>query len=107
MTSLEDVYKTFYPQLVAKLPTNDAIFMSKLYSNKFLPGDTKAKIQEISTKAGKNTFFLDECITPGFYPDDNVKGKSSNPLLEQLLTAMETDNDRTLKALASRFRDSK
>ena len=103
-TSLKHVYQTFYPQLVDKLPTNDDIFMSKLYANKFLPGDTKEKIQQKPTKREKNTLFLDECIGTGFYDDKD--GKSSNPIFEHLLTVMENHDDRNLKALASRIRDS-
>lgn len=107
MTSLEDVYQKFYPQLVKMLPTHDAIFMAKLYANKFLPGDAKVMIQQQPTRAQKNQYFLDQCIGQGFYPDDNVKGKASNPLLEQLLTVMEDCDDRSVSALASRFRGGK
>ena len=107
MTSLKDVYQKFYREFVTKLPTHDAIFMANLYANKFLPGDAKEMIQQKPTRAQKNEYFLDQCIAQGFYPDDNVKGGFSNPILEQLLIVMEKCDDRNVNTLASRFRDGK
>ena len=107
MTSLKDLFREFYPQFVKILPTHDNIFMANLYANQFLPGDAKGKIHAKPTRSEKNTYFLDEYIEKGFYPDDNVKGGFSNPILEQLLTVMEKCDDLNVKGLASRFRDSK
>ena len=92
------IYHDFYPKLIRVLPLSDAIFVAQLVKNGFLPGDTKESIKAKPTPAEKTTFFLDNCIAPGFNDD------GSNPLFNQLLELMERSDNMVLKSVAKEIK---
>ena len=96
MSSLKEVYLNFYPKLIRVLPMSDAIFIARLYSSQFLPGDAKDLVASRPTRADKATYFLDNYIANAFDDDDG-----SNPLFTELLNLMEKSDDMVLNRVAS------
>ena len=57
-------------KLVKCLPMDDAQFISMLFTNNLLPGDTVAKIEAKSTQAEKALYFLSHVIKPALDIND-------------------------------------
>ena len=92
-----EVFTTFYYQLVTSLPMDDALFRAKLFTNGLLPGDHKEHVESLPTKSDKASYFLDHVIKPSVTSDD---GSSFN----KLLNVMEDSDHQGVKRLAKLIR---
>ena len=57
-----EVFRQFYPKLVAMLPMDDPTFTAKLYNRELLPSNLKASVSARNTPQDKSTYFLDNAI---------------------------------------------
>ena len=100
MSNTTKTFKQFYSELVGKLPMDDAVFVTNLYSNDLLPGNLRNQLNlQNRTSVDKATLFLDSVIEPSVTSDD---GKSFN----KLLNVMEDSEYDHLKELAKLIRTS-
>ena len=77
-----EAYDNHVKKLVICLPMDDAHFITALSAQKLLPGDTKNKIEKLSTQAEKASYFLSHVINPALDIDDTCN-------FETLLTIMQ------------------
>ena len=92
-TTILEVLKYHYPELLKLLPMEDNIFIGELFKNNLLPHNLKADISSLSTRADKVTKFLDSVITPSA---DNLNSINFNILLQVMMNS----NDNAVKQLA-------
>ena len=97
--SLQQRYRSAYPQFLKLLPLDDVEFRGQLTRVGLFSGDSKQAILAKSTKAEKVELFLSICIEPGFSENGN-----SNAVLEQLLTVMEQSTFLPAQQLAKEIR---
>ena len=64
------VYENYVEKLVKCLPMDDAQFITTLYANQLLPGDTQNKIKSSQTQMDKASYFLCHVIKPAIDLDD-------------------------------------
>jgi len=95
MSTLKEIYKKYYGDLISKLQVNDSSFNSKLFSDDLFPGDTKDTVAAKATPAQASMYFLDNVINRG-WTDDNT-----NSEFGKLLTIMANCDDSVVKLLAS------
>ena len=57
-----EVFRQFYPKLVAMLPMDDPTFTAKLYNRELLPINLKASVSSQHTSKDKSAHFLDNAI---------------------------------------------
>ena len=57
-------YQNHLDKLVKCLPMDDTHFITKLSTQRLLPGDTENKIKPLSTQADKASYFLSHVIKP-------------------------------------------
>ena len=79
--SYVQIYESYFEKLVKCLPMDDAHFITNLYGNQLLPGDTQDKLNSLSTQANKALYFLNHVIKPAL-DFDNTTG------FTRLLSAM-------------------
>ena len=92
-TTVLEVLKYHYPELLRLLPMEDSIFIGELFKNNLLPHNLKADINSFSTRADKVTKFLDSVITPSA---NNLNSINFNILLQVMMNS----NDNAVKQLA-------
>ena len=91
MSQIKTTYVNYLDKLVKCLPMDDAHFITKLSSQRLLPGDTESKIKALSTPADKASYFLSHVIKPALDIDDMSS-------FEKLLSVMqECDYDHVHK----------
>ena len=94
-----DVFQQFSCQLVDTLPMDDVRFITKLYSERLLPGNLKSQVKAQKTSADKAALFLDSVIEPSVTGDG---GSSFNKLLH-VMTDCEYQH---VKELAKQIRSN-
>ena len=65
-----DAYHKYLEKLVKCLPMDDTHFITKLSSQKLLPGDTESKTKALSTQPEKAGYFLSHVIKPALEIDE-------------------------------------
>ena len=95
MSLQKTVYRKHYHKLVRALPMDDALFIAKLYSKKFLPGDALYCIEARRSRAGKAEFFLENYVAKGF--DES----GENKLFSELLDLLNDSDDSVLRMVAA------
>ena len=79
---------------------DDSTFLANLFSNDFLPGDMKAKIESLPTRSDKASYFLDHVIKPSLSgPNDS--------LMDKLVELIGRSEDLALKDLSEKLNNSK
>ena len=94
-----DVFQQFSCQLVDTLPMDDVRFITKLYSERLLPGNLKSQVKAQKTSADKAALFLDSVIEPSVTSD----GGSS---FDKLLNVMMDSEYQHVKELAKQIRSN-
>ena len=92
-TTILEVLKCHYPELLRLLPMEDNIFIGELFKSNLLPHNLKADINSLSTRADKVTKFLDSVITPSADNLNNINFKI-------LLQVMMNSNNKAVEQLA-------
>ena len=92
-TTILEVLKCHYPELLRLLPMEDNIFIGELFKNNLLPHNLKADINSLCTRADKVTKFLDSVITPSA---DNLNSINFKILLQVMMNS----NDKAVEQLA-------
>ena len=88
------MFKEYHLKLVQALPMDDPIFISWLFKNDLLPGNSKGEINASThSSANKATMFLNTVIQPSIEVNN---GK----MFKDLLKVMKDFGDSTLKSLA-------
>ena len=87
-------YDNHVEKLVKCLPMDDIHFITALSAQNLLPGDTKNKIEKLSTQAEKASYFLNHVINPALDIGDTSDFKN-------LLTIMQTCGYNHVQKLAS------
>ena len=87
-------YDNHIKKLVKCLPMVDTHFITTLSAEKLLPGDTKDKIETLSTQADKASYFLNHVINPALEIDDISD-------FEKLLTIMQNCGYNHVQKLAN------
>jgi len=90
-------FKKFYPKFVDCLPMNDPKFLADLYSQDFLSGDMKNKIESMDTQPAKASYFLDQVIKPSLT-------MTENNLFEKLVKLIEDSDSEVLKDLSRKLK---
>ena len=98
-TTVTEVFKQFYVELVTMLPVDDTIFLAKLFSCDLLPGDLMNEIKAEKTSADKAMCFLNSKISRDI---SNGDFNSFN----KLLNIMEESGHDSLKSLAGKIKSA-
>lgn len=92
------VFTLFYVKLAEGLPMNDILFVAKLFSCGFLPGDLYNQVKSKATPAEKAVHFLDNMIKPSIRTGTDI-GR-----FNRLLNVMEDSGYDFVKELAQQIR---
>ena len=98
MSQTKTIYVDYVDELVKCLPMEDTYFISKLSSQKLLPGDTESKIKALSSRADKVLFFLSYVIEPALDIDEISSFK-------KLLSVMQECEYDHVQKLSNKIRD--
>ena len=94
-----DVFQQFSCQLVDTLPMDDVRFITKLYSERLLPGNLKSQVKAQKTSADKAALFLDSVIEPSVTSD-------GGSCFDKLLNVMMNSEYAHVKELAEQIRSN-
>ena len=94
-----DVFQQFSCQLVDTLPMDDVRFITKLYSERLLPGNLKSQVKSQKTSADKAALFLDSVI------ESSVTSDGGN-IFDKLLDVMRDSEYQHVKELAKQIRSN-
>ena len=92
-----DAYHKYLEKLVKCLPMDDTHFITKLSSQKLLPGDTDRKINALSTEPEKARYFLNHVIKPAL-DIDNISN------FDKLLSVMQNCDYSHVENLATNIK---
>jgi len=97
LLSTEANFDKYYQEFVKCLPMDDPTFLDNLYSQDFLSGDMKNKIESMETKTAKASYFLDQVIVPSLT-------MNNNNLLERLIKLIGDSESEVLQDLYKTLR---
>ena len=96
--SLKAIYINYIDKLVKCLPMDDTCFITKLSTQRLLPGDTESNIKSLSIQTEKALYFLSHVIEPALDIDDTSGFK-------KLLSVMQECDYEHVKKLSSQISD--
>ena len=101
MATIKEVYEKYCPELIRKLPIDDAMFKANLVKEGFFSTgtDIKAEVYAQSTRANKTSCFLEKVIEPNIADEDDP----DREMFDKLLKVMEK-YDAVLKKLAAKIK---
>ena len=87
MASIKEVFENYFPELIRKLPIDDAMFKGNLVKEGFFSSgtDVKGKVYAQSTPADRATYFLENVIQPNIADE----GDEDRELIDKLLKVMD------------------
>ena len=87
MATIKEVYENYYPELIRKLPIDDAMFKANLVKEGLFSSgtDVKGEVYAQSTRAKRATYFLDSVIEPNIADEDD----EDRELFDKLLKVMD------------------
>ena len=91
--SATDLFDRYYSILVQSLPIKDVDFMEELLKNDLLPGGVKSKLESLTARFKRSSYFLVNVIKPGLAVGSFVS----------LLTVMKCYKHDNVKDLATRI----
>ena len=86
MANSIDVFKKFYSELTKLLPMIITEVVTKLYSDNYLSGSHKGRIDSLPTNEEKTGYFLDKVIKPGLEANYTQQ-------FDEMLRVMKTSDD--------------
>ena len=91
--SAAELFEYYYTALVYSLPIKDADFLNELFKNDLLPGDLKTKLESLTLRNERSSYFLDNMIKVGLAVGDSR-------CFTTLLTVMKSSKYDNVKDLA-------
>ena len=92
MSQIKAIYDNYVDKLVNCLPMDDTTyFITKLSTQRLLPGETESKIKSFSTQDEKASYFLSHVIKPALDLDD------TSSFMKLLSVMQECDYDHVQK----------
>ena len=92
MASAIDVFKKFYAGFTKLLPMIISKLVVKFYSDGYLSGDHKSRIDSLPTDEDKTGYFLDKVIKPGLETNFTEQ-------FDEMLRVMKTSDDCAISNL--------